>query len=82
MVRRLLLICMGSILLTGCYMVPMALIGPASSGFSSASILQSGLTTGVDYLVKKSTGKTIGQHALATLNKSTLRQTYFPEYKK
>ena len=82
MFKRMLLIASLGVVLSGCFVAPMALIGPASSGFSSASILQSGLTTGVDYLVKKSTGKTIGQHALATLNKSTLRQTYFPEYKK
>ena len=31
--------------LSGCYMVPMALIGPASSGFTTASIIQSTVTT-------------------------------------
>ena len=44
-------------------MVPMALIGPATSGFTTASIIQSGLTTTASYMVKKSTGKTIGEHA-------------------
>ena len=58
-------------------MVPMALVGPAASGFSTASIVQSGLTTGTNYIVKKSTGKTLTQHALDAVNVD-LKQTYFP----
>ena len=67
------------VMLSGCYMVPMALIGPASSGFTTASIIQSGVTTGANYMVKKSTGKTISQHALEALNKDVLQQTYLPK---
>jgi len=59
-------------------MAPMALIGPASSGFSTASIIQSSLTTGANYMVKKSTGKTIGQHAFDVINDDVLKQTYLP----
>ena len=59
-------------------MAPMALIGPAASGFSTASIVQSGLTTGAGYLVKKSTGKTITEHAFESINKDILQQTYLP----
>ena len=62
-------------------MVPMAFIGPAASGFSTASIIQSGVTTGANYMVKKSTGKTIAEHAMGTLNKDIFQQTYFPENK-
>ena len=79
MIKRLLLIVTLGVTLSGCFMAPMALIGPATSGFSTASILQSGITSGANYVVKKSTGKTITEHALDSLNKEALQQTYFPE---
>ena len=79
MFRRLLLIVALGVAVSGCYMVPMALIGPAASGFTTASIIQSGVTTGANYMVKKSTGKTISQHALEALNKDVLQQTYLPK---
>ena len=79
MFRRLLLIVALGVAVSGCYMVPMALIGPASSGFTTASIIQSGVTTGANYMVKKSPGKTISQHALEALNKDVLQQTYLPK---
>ena len=60
-------------------MAPMALIGPATSGFSTASIIQSSFTTTASYMVKKSTGKSIGEHALDALSKDILQQTYFPK---
>ena len=59
----------------------MALIGPATSGFTTASIVQSGVTTGADYLVKKSTGKSISEHALDAINRDIIQQTYFPKNK-
>ena len=59
-------------------MVPMAFVGPAVSGFSTASIAQSAVTTGASFMVKKSTGKTIGEHAIEVLNKD-IQHTYFPE---
>ena len=62
-------------------MVPMALIGPAASGFSTASIIQSTATTTINYVVKQSTGKSITQHATEAINGTTLQQTYFPENK-
>ena len=81
MFRRLaILIALGAIL-SGCFMVPMALVGPATSGFTTASIVQSGFTTGANFIVKKSTGKTITQHALENINKEIMQQTYFPEEK-
>ena len=79
MIKRLLLIVTLSVMVSGCFMAPMALIGPISSGFTTASIVQSGVSTGANYLVKRSTGKTIAEHALDTINKDILRQTYFPK---
>ena len=62
-------------------MVPMAFVGPAVSGFSTASIAQSAVTTGASYIVKKSTGKTIAEHAFDTINPDVLKQSYMPEEK-
>ncbi len=77
-IKKLLLIVTAGVLLSGCFMAPLALIGPATSGFSTSSIIQSGVTTGANYMVKKSTGKTIGEHAIDAINTSTLQQTYLP----
>ena len=79
MIRRLIIISAMGCLLSGCFMVPMAFIGPVTSGFSTASLIQSGVTTGANYVVKKSTGKSITEHALDSLNKEALQQTYFPK---
>jgi len=79
MVKRLLLITTLGVLLSGCFVAPLALIGPATSGFTTASIIQSGVTTGANYMVKQSTGKTISEHAIDALSKEILQQTYFPK---
>ena len=79
MIKRLLIIATAGVLLSGCFMAPLALIGPATSGFSTASIIQSGVTTGANYMVKRSTGKTISEHAIDAINSSTLQQTYLPK---
>ena len=81
MLKRLFIITASGVLLSGCFMAPMALLGPATSGFSTASIIQSGVTTGANYMVKKSTGKTISEHALDDINKEVKLQTYMPEEK-
>ena len=78
MIKRLLLITTLGLMLSGCFMAPMALIGPATSGFTTASIVQSGISTGASYLVKKSTGKSIGEHAITAINQEILQQTYMP----
>ena len=78
MLKRLFLLTTLGVCLSGCFVAPMALIGPATSGFTTASIIQSGVTTGANYLVKKSTGKTITQHALDSINKDIFKQTYLP----
>lgn len=84
MFKRLILISTLGIALSGCFMAPLALVGPMTSGFSTASLIQSGATTGANYIVKKSTGKTITQHAYDSfkdevINEEILQQTYFPE---
>ena len=79
MVKRLLLIVTLGVTLSGCFMVPMALIGPVTSGFTTASIIQSGVSTGASYMVKKSTGKTIAEHAFDAISKDVLLQSYIPK---
>ena len=81
MIKRLLVIAVLGVSVSGCFMAPLALIGPAASGFSTASIIQSGITSGANYMVKKSTGKSIGEHAIDTLNNQAYKQTYFPDDK-
>ena len=82
MIKRLLLVVMLGLLLPGCFMAPLALIGPVTSGYSTASLIQAGVSTGANYMVKKSTGKTISEHALTMINtKDIYQQTYFPTYK-
>ena len=79
MAKRLFLIVVMGVTLSGCFMAPLAFIGPVTSGFSTASLVQSGVTTTANYMVKKSTGKTISQHAFDALSNDTLQQTYFPQ---
>ena len=81
MINRLFLIATLGVLLSGCIMVPMAFVGPAVSGFSTASIAQSAVTTGASYMVKKNTGKTISEHAYEAIGGdiSVIKQSYFPE---
>ena len=69
------------LLLSGCFVAPMVFIGPAASGFTTASIVQTGITTTANYMVKKSTGKTIAEHAFGSIEDDILRQTYFPKEK-
>tara|TARA_Y100000590_G_scaffold453808_1_gene599533 strand:+ start:2869 stop:3135 length:267 start_codon:yes stop_codon:yes gene_type:complete len=78
MIKRLLLIVTLGVMLSGCFVAPLALIGPATSGFSTASIIQAGVSTGANYMVKQSTGRTIGEHAIEVINKDIMKQTYLP----
>ena len=81
MIRRLFVIAALSAVLSGCFMVPIALIGPATSGYSTVSLIQSGVTTGANYMVKRSTGKTIAEHAMEAMNKDIFQQAYLPKEK-
>ena len=78
MIKRLLAIIIAGTMLSGCFMAPMALIAPAASGFSTASIIQSGVTSGVNYMVKESTGKSLSEHAFDAISSEVLTQTYMP----
>jgi|TARA_B110000971_G_scaffold193129_1_gene205860 hypothetical protein len=53
-----------STLLVGC-VETVALLGPASSAFGGGNLVQSSLSSAVNYGVKKQTGKSPIQHALA-----------------
>ena len=81
MINRLFLLTTLGVLLSGCFMIPMAFVGPAVSGFSTASIAQSAVTTGASYMVKKNTGKTISEHAYEAIGSDigVIKQSYFPE---
>ena len=79
MINRLLLLTTLGVLLSGCFMVPMALVGPAASGFSTASIAQSAVTTTASYMVKKRTGKTITEHAFDAISSEDITHSYFPD---
>ena len=81
MIKTLLVLTALGVMISGCFMVPMAFIGPAASGFSTASIAQSAISTGASYMVKKNTGKTITEHAFDTINSDVLKQSYFPKEK-
>ena len=81
MIKRLLVLATLGVMLSGCLMVPMAFVGPAVSGFSTASIAQSAVTTSASYMVKKSTGKTITEHALDAINQEVVKQSFAPKNK-
>ena len=81
MIKRLLVIAVLGVSLSGCFMAPLALIGPVTSGFSTASLIQTGVTTGANYMVKQSTGKTITEHVFESINQETLKQSYIPQNK-
>ena len=78
MIKRIIIIVTLGVTLSGCFVAPLALIGPATSGFSTASIIQAGVSSGANYMVKQSTGKTISEHAFDAISKEVLKQTYFP----
>ncbi len=77
MYKKLLMLATISVVLSGCFMAPMALIGPATSGFSTASIIQSSISSGANYMLKKSTGKSISEHAFGVIGKDIFKQAYF-----
>jgi len=78
MFARLMVITSLGILLSGCFIAPIAMIGPAVSGFSTASLVQAGVSSGANYVIKQSTGKSISEHAIAALNDDILKQSFSP----
>ena len=79
MIKRLLLVVTLGVTLSGCFMAPLALIGPVSSGFTTASIIQSGVTSGASYVIKQTSGKSISEHVIEVINKDVLQQAYVPK---
>ena len=81
MKKRILLISVVGLLMSGCYMVPLALIGPASSGFTASSIMQTAVTTTANHMVKKTTGKTFSEHVIDSIDMDKISLGYFPSNK-
>ena len=79
MIKRLLLVVALGVTLSGCFMAPLALIGPMSSGFTTASIIQSGVTSGAGYIIKQTSGKSVSEHVMEAINKDILQQGYVPK---
>ena len=88
MIKKLLLLIAAGTMLSGCIIItPIALVGPATQGFSTASLIQTGLTQTVNYVVKEKTGNTINGHAWSaveqkfitpTVRRVILQHAYFP----
>ena len=66
------------LLVSGCYMVPFAFIGPATSGFTASSVMQAAISTSANHMVKKATGKSFSEHALESINMDDTTLGYFP----
>ena len=79
--KGIVLISILGLLVSGCYMVPLAFIGPATSGFTTSSIVQAAITTTANRMVKKTTGKTFSEHAFDAINKGDISLGYFPSNK-
>ena len=81
MKKRILLISVVGLLMSGCYMVPLSFIGPATSGFTASSIMQTAVTTTANHMVKKTTGKTFSEHVIDTIDIDKISLGYFPSTK-
>ena len=78
MVKRILLISVMGLLLSGCFMVPLALLGPATSGYTASSVMQAAITSTANHMVKKATGKSFSEHAFDAINMDDITLGYFP----
>ena len=81
MKKKILLISVVGLLMSGCYMVPLAFIGPATSGFTTSSIMQAAVTSTANHMVKKTTGKTFSEHVMDTIDMDKVSLGYFPSNK-
>ena len=79
MIKKIIILTLLGVSLTGCFMGPMALVGPAASGFSTASLVQSGISSSASYIIKKSTGKSLTEHVIGSVSKDILINTYLPK---
>ena len=78
MIKKLLLVSAMGLLVSGCYMVPLAFIGPATSGFTTSSLMQAAVSTTANHMVKKVTGKSFSEHAFDAINMHDITLGYFP----
>ena len=69
------------LLVSGCYMVPFAFIGPATSCFTASSVMQAAISTSANHMVKKATGKSFSEHAFDAINIDDITLGYFPSNK-
>ena len=67
--------------MSGCYMVPLALIGPATSGFTASSVMQAAISSTANHMVKKTTGKSFADHAMDAMDIDKISLGYFPSNK-
>ena len=81
MIKKLLLISTMGLFVSGCYMVPLAFIGPATSGFTASSVMQAAITSSASHMVKKATGKSFSEHAFEAINMDDITLGYFPSNK-
>ena len=81
MIKRLLLVSAMGLFVSGCYMVPLAFIGPATSGFTTTSVVQSAISATANHMVKKTTGKSFSEHAFEAINMTDITLGYFPPSK-
>jgi len=77
-IKKILLVSAMGLLVSGCYMVPLAFIGPATSGFTASSVMQAALSTTANHIVTKTTGKSFSEHAFDAINVDDLTMGYFP----
>ncbi len=81
MIKKLLLVSAMGLFVSGCYMVPLAFIGPATSGFTASSMMQAAISTTANHMVKTATGKSFSEHAFDSLDMGDITLGYFPENK-
>ena len=81
MIKKLLLVSAMGLFVSGCYMVPLAFIGPATSGFTASSLMQTAISTTANHVVKRATGKTFSEHAFEAMNMDDITLGYFPSNK-
>ena len=77
-IKKLLLVSVMGLLVSGCYMVPLAFIGPATSGFTTTSLMQAAVSSTANHMVKKTTGKSFSEHAFDAINMDDITFGYFP----
>ena len=81
MIKRLVLVSAMGLLVSGCYMVPLAFIGPATSGFTASSMMHAAISTTANHVVKKTTGKSFSEHAFDAINMDDITLGYLASNK-